>query len=125
MPIYDHRCDACGRRFAVFFRSFSEVKDDVRCQHCGSATVHRLASRVAQMTSEDARLDRLADPSALGGVDENDPASVARWAKKLGGEMGEDLGDEFGDAMDEMGAGGMGGDGEPDPMPYDGGSDEE
>jgi len=55
-----------------------------------------------ELRREDARLDRLSDPSSLGDVDESDPASVARWAKRLGGEMGEDLGDEFDDAMDEM-----------------------
>lgn len=102
MPIYDHRCRSCGRRFAVFFRSFSEVVPTVRCEHCGSDQVARMAPRVARVTSEDARLDRLSDPSALGDVDESDPASVARWAKRLGSEMGEDLGDEFDDAMDEV-----------------------
>ena len=79
----------------------------------------RLASRVARVTNEDARLDRLGDPSALGEVDENDPASIARWAKKLGREMGEDLGDEFDSAMDELAAGQMPG-GEPDAVPYEG-----
>lgn len=122
MPIYDYRCQSCGKRFAVFFRSFSDVAAAVRCQHCGteqSEQAGRLAPRVALLTSEDARLDRLSDPSSLGDVDENDPASVARWAKKLGREMGEDLGDEFDDAMDELGAGGTPGESEPDPMPYD------
>lgn len=133
MPIYDYRCRGCGRRFAVFFRSFSEVASGaggdpaVRCQHCGSEQVGRMAPRVAQLTTEDARLDRLSDPSSLGEVDEKDPGSVARWAKKLGREMGEDLGDEFDDAMDELAAGGAPGEGEPDPTPSDGGgaSDDE
>ena len=122
MPIYDYRCAACGKRFAVFFRGYSEV-GPVSCQHCQSADVARLAPRVAQVTSEDARLDRLSDPSALGDVDESDPASVARWAKRLGREMGEDLGDEFDDAMDGLAAGGAG-DAEPDPMPYGNGDDD-
>ncbi len=120
MPIYDYRCRNCGRSFALFFRSFSEVAA-ARCQHCGSEQVARTASRFTQLRSEDARLARLAEPSSLGDVDENNPASVARWAKRLGKEMGEDLGDEFDDAMDELAAGGMAGEGEPDPMPYDGG----
>lgn len=118
MPIYDYRCETCRRRFAVFFRSYSEV-GPVRCRHCGSEQVGRLAPRVAQVTSEDARLDRLSDPSSLGDVDQNDPASIARWAKRLGGEMGEDLGDEFDTAMDELAAGGAAGDeAEPEPKPY-------
>lgn len=125
MPIYDYRCESCRKRFAVFFRSYSEV-GPAKCQHCGSDRVARLAPRVATVTSEDARLDRLSDPSAFSDVDENDPTSVARWAKKLGREMGDDLGDEFDDAMDEMAAGGgLGDEGEPDPMPYDGGGDDD
>ncbi|HEX9437511.1 MAG TPA: zinc ribbon domain-containing protein [Candidatus Limnocylindria bacterium] len=114
MPIYDYRCQACGRRFAVFFRSFSDVATTVRCEHCGSEHVARMAPRVAQITGEDTRLERLSDPSSLGDVDESDPASVARWAKRLGSQMGEDLGDEFDDAMDEMAAGGAN-EGEPEP----------
>ena len=31
--------------------------------------------------------------SALGGVDENDPRSVATFMKKMGHEIGEDVGD--------------------------------
>ncbi len=124
MPIYDYRCEACRKRFAVFFRSYSEIAP-VTCQHCGGEQVGRLAPRVAQLTSEDARLDRLSDPSSLGDVDENDPASVARWAKRLGREMGEDLGGEFDDAMDGLAEGGGLGDGEPDPMPYSGGPDDQ
>ncbi|MBM4433514.1 MAG: zinc ribbon domain-containing protein [Chloroflexi bacterium] len=121
MPIYDYRCAACRKRFAVFFRSFSEI-GPVRCQHCGSDDVAKLAPRVAQLVGEDARFDRLSDPSALGDVDENDPASVARWAKRLGREMGEDLGDEFDEAMAEIAGSGTGEGSEPDPQPYAGGT---
>jgi hypothetical protein len=66
---------------------------DVRCRACGSADLERLWSRFASPKSEDARLESLADPSTLGGIDENDPASVARFMKKMGREMGEDMGD--------------------------------
>ncbi len=117
MPIYDYRCQACRRRFAVFFPSFSKVVAAVRCERCGGEDVARMAPRVARTTSEDERLDRLSD-GALGDVDENDPASIARWTKRLGDEMGEDLGDELGEAMDDAGGG------EPEPKPYGGADDD-
>lgn len=101
MPLYDYRCGDCRKRSSVFFRSFSEVQDPV-CPHCGSAHMTKLPSRVATIRSEDARLEALADPSALSGIDEDDPKSVAAWARKMGSELGEDLGDEFDEMVDAM-----------------------
>jgi hypothetical protein len=73
-----------------------------------------MVSRVAVMKSEESRLEDLADPSALGGVDEDDPRSVARWARKMGEQMGDDVGDDFKEMVDQMEAGEMPGDGDGD-----------
>ena len=117
MPIYEYRCGACRRRSSLFYQTFSAAESaEPRCEHCGSADVTRLISRVAVMKSEESRLDDLADPSALGDVDEDDPRSVARWARRMGEQMGEDLGDDFDEMVDQMEAGEMpdddGGEGE-------------
>jgi len=78
------------------------------CDRCGSKKLSRLMSRFAMVKSEEARLDALADPSALSGVDENDPKSMARWMRKMGKEMGEDFsGEEFDQMVDEMESGKM------------------
>lgn len=69
-------------------------------------------SRFATVKSEDARLESLADSADLGGMDENDPASVARFMKKMGKEFGDELGDDFEGAVDEAMAESMGEDGE-------------
>ena len=61
----------------------------------------RLFSRFAVVKSEESRLDRMADPSNFGDLDENDPKSVARWAKQMGKEMGEDVGGDFDQMMEE------------------------
>jgi hypothetical protein len=58
-------------------------------------------SRFATVKSEDARLESLSDPSSFGDLDENDPASVARFTKRMGEEMGEDLGEDVDAAMEE------------------------
>jgi hypothetical protein len=58
-------------------------------------------SRFATIKSEEARLESLADSASLGDIDENDPASVARFMKKMGREMGDELGDDFDEVMDE------------------------
>jgi putative FmdB family regulatory protein len=94
MPIYEYRCKDCRKKSAFLTLSVN-VKLDPKCRHCGSQNMEKLVSRVAIFRSEESRLENMADPSKLGGLDENDPKSVARWMKKMGKEMGEDLGDDF------------------------------
>lgn len=113
MPIYEYLCDRCHGRFQKLVTGF-RAPDNLACPRCGSADVRKAVSRFAVMQSEETRLESLADPGALGGLDENDPASVARWAKKMGKEMGEDLGDDWDQMVDEMLEEEMGGAGERD-----------
>jgi putative FmdB family regulatory protein len=94
MPIYEYRCKDC-RKKSAFLTLSVKAKLDPKCRHCGSQNLEKLVSRVAIFRSEESRLENMADPSKLGGLDENDPKSVARWMKKMGKEMGEDLGDDF------------------------------
>lgn len=101
MPIYEYACSACNGRFQKLVTGFSNPVS-INCPRCGSAEVRKAISRFAVMQSEEARLESLADPSALGGLDENDPASIARWAKKMGQVMGEDAGEDWEQVVDEM-----------------------
>jgi putative FmdB family regulatory protein len=43
MPIYDYRCDACGKTYDVFHK-VREVIDDVVCPSCESKEHTRLLS---------------------------------------------------------------------------------
>ncbi len=112
MPIYEYRCRDCRRKSSFLTLSVGAAYDAV-CPHCGSRALDKLVSRVAIGRSEESRMDSLADPSSLAGLDENDPKSMARWMKKMGREMGEDAGEDFeqdiDQAMSEAG-GGPGGD---------------
>ncbi len=107
MPIYEYRCRKCGRRFSVLTLRISETVAPC-CEHCGSHAADRLMSRFAMPKSDEARMETLADPSQLGGLDENDPKSVSRWMRKMGKEMGEDIGEEEIDAMMDEAEGGDG-----------------
>jgi putative FmdB family regulatory protein len=100
VPIYEYHCADCRKRVSVLIRSISNPGTPA-CPRCGGSHLERLMSRFARVRSEDARLDAMADPSSFGELDENDPASVARWAKKMGKEMGEDLGEDFDQMVDE------------------------
>jgi putative FmdB family regulatory protein len=107
MPIYEYRCNKCKKRVSVLTLRISEAVNP-ECDRCGSKDLSRLMSRFATVKSEEARLDALADPSSLSGVDENDPKSMARWMRKMGKEMGEEFsGGEFDQMVDEMEAGNM------------------
>ena len=130
MPIYEFRCTRCRKKTTALVMVRERI-GDVRCASCGGADLERLWSRFATVKSEDARLDSLAESAEMGGFDENDPRSVARWMKKMGEAMGEDVGDEIDAAMDEEFSGkAMDADGDPagaaaggpGPLPDDGGS---
>ena len=110
MPIYEYRCRKCRKRFSVLTLRVSETPAP-ECDKCGSRAADRLMSRFAMPKSEEARMESLADPSSLQGIDENDPKSVARWMRKMGKEMGEDVGGEDLDQMMDEVEGGDGGDG--------------
>ena len=104
MPIYEFRCNNCKRRLSVFQRRIDSPVA-ASCPKCGSADLARLVSRFAVVRSEDQMLDSLDDDSLLSGVDENDPRSVAAWARKMGSKMGEDAGPEFDEMIDRIEAG--------------------
>jgi putative FmdB family regulatory protein len=100
MPIYEYRCQDCGRKVSVLVRRMGEEAE--QCPRCGGRRLSRLCSRFALARSEEDRLDRLADEAELAGVDENDPKSVARWVRRMGQELGEEGGAEFEEALEEI-----------------------
>jgi len=103
VPIYEYRCLDCRARPAIFFRSLAAVEASPACPGCGSRRLTRLISRTSQVLSEDSRMEALSDSAQMAGVDENDPRSVARWAKRMGEGMGDDeLGGDFDETIDEM-----------------------
>ncbi|GAB4545394.1 MAG: zinc ribbon domain-containing protein [Anaerolineae bacterium] len=106
MPVYEYRCHNCRRKVSILWRTFSEAEaGTARCPRCGSEELTRLVSRVRIVRSEESRLDDLADPSNFGDLDENDPRSLARFMRKMGDEVGEDLGPEFEEVVDRLEAG--------------------
>ena len=101
MPIYEYRCDRCRRRNSFFVRGFTPPLE-LQCSFCGATALSRIYSPIARLRAEEDHLEKLADPSSFADVDENDPRSVARWAKRMSREMGEDLGPEFDDMVEQM-----------------------
>ena len=46
MPIYEFRCEECGKEFERFVLSYSQIKD-VKCPECGSGNVVKKVSACA------------------------------------------------------------------------------
>jgi putative FmdB family regulatory protein len=104
MPTYDFICLDCRKRFDVFLSYKEYGVKPVTCSHCGSSNIRRRVPRVRILKSDDARLEQLADPSMLNGIDD-DPKALGQMMRKMGKEMGEDLPPEFDDVVDRLEAG--------------------
>ena len=100
MPIYEYRCNDCGK-----ISEFLLIKTDEtfipQCKGCKSKKMSRVLSKVRVIHSEESRMESLADPSKWSGLDEKDPKSMAKWMKRMGKEMGEDMGEDVDAMVDE------------------------
>ena len=109
MPIYEYRCESCGKISEFLLIKTDEVFTP-QCKRCRSKKMTRVLSKVRVIRSEESRMESLADLSKWGDLDEKDPKSMAKMMKRLGKEFGEELGEDadqmIDEAMDEeMGAG--------------------
>lgn len=106
MPIYEYACLDCRKRVSVFFRTFSEASDDAaRCPLCQGANLRRMVSRVAVLKSEERRMDDMADPSLMSGLESEDPRALAGFMRRMSNEMGEPLDDEMNEVISRLESG--------------------
>lgn len=104
MPTYQYRCKDCHRRFEIFMTYNEYGTRPVNCTHCGSDKVERRIGRIRIARSEESRLENLADPSKLEGL-EDDPRALGRMMREMSGELGEDMGPEFDEVIDRLESG--------------------
>lgn len=106
MPIYEYFCYDCRKRVSVFFRTMSAASDDAaRCPHCEGARLRRLVSRVAVLKSEDSRIENMADPALMSGLESEDPKALASFMRQMSSEMGEPLDPEMNEVIGRLEAG--------------------
>jgi len=123
VPVFDYRCLDCGRRSTKLFKTFAAVHEPP-CPHCGSERLERLLSRVAVVRSGAGDDDAVGDDfagmdTAMEGLESGDPRSLARMARHMSEEMGEDLPEEFEPMLRRMEAGEMPDDAEFEAAPAD------
>jgi putative FmdB family regulatory protein len=104
VPIYEFGCSHCGARFSLFFRTVASASGGA-CPQCGSREVERAVSRVAVLKGDRGRAESLDIGRIMGGLDGNDPASFARWARKVGGEYDGELGSNYRELAERAEAG--------------------
>lgn len=89
MPIYEFRCQDCGRLTSVFTRAMTATVE-ARCSHCGSPRLEKAVSRFAYHKSEaDILRDYGAEPKRL--EDYKDPRQIGRWAERKFKEFGIEM----------------------------------
>ena len=106
MPIYEFACTGCRKKVSVFQRSMTTAVG-ARCPECGGTELTRLISTFSFKRSMPDFDDMSGMDDMMEGLDEDDPASVARWARRMGDAMGEDLPPDFDEQVRRMEAGEM------------------
>jgi putative FmdB family regulatory protein len=104
MPTYQYRCLNCHKRFELFMTYSEYGTHTVNCPHCSSSEVQRRIGRIRVARSEESRLENLADPSNLEGL-EDDPKALGRMMRQMSNEMGEDMGPEFDEVINRLESG--------------------
>jgi putative FmdB family regulatory protein len=106
VPVFEYRCQACGRKFSALIGMTAEA-DDERCPHCGSDQTSKLVSRFARVRTEDDRIDEVADRLESMGEPDS-PSQMREVMKEVGRAMDEDVSAD----MEEMFEADMAGGGE-------------
>jgi putative FmdB family regulatory protein len=104
MPNYEYRCLNCRRRFELFMKYEEYDQKPIQCPHCQSENVQRRIGRVRVARSDESRLESMADPSNMAGLDE-DPRALGRMMREMSGQLGEDMGQEFDEVVHRLEAG--------------------
>ncbi|MCJ7534965.1 MAG: FmdB family zinc ribbon protein [Anaerolineales bacterium] len=104
MPSYEYRCLDCKQRFEVYLSYDEYGIQEIQCTNCNSLDVQRQIGRIRVAHSEESRLEKMADPSNLAGL-EDDPKALAKMMRQMGSEMGEDMGGEYDEVLDRLESG--------------------
>jgi putative FmdB family regulatory protein len=99
MPTYEFRCNDCGRKVSLFYKTYADYDHAAHtCPRCRGTNLTRLISRVAIRRSPLSRLMSAGDDvddSAFDDLADSNPRTMGRVLREMGGEMGEDMGPEF------------------------------
>jgi putative FmdB family regulatory protein len=101
MPNYEYRCIDCKYIFEIFLSYQEYGSQTVNCPKCESSQLKRIIKPVRVARSEEDRLESLADPEQLAGLDDN-PHALGKMMRRMSRELGEDMGPEFDEVVDRL-----------------------
>jgi len=104
MPIYEYRCEECGRIYNMLILRREETSR-IRCPHCGGQKATKLFSPFAYHKSEASRLEEFDTSKPRGEEFYKDTRNIGLWAKKRAKEMGVDLGPKFDEVVEKARSG--------------------
>ncbi len=108
MPVYEYRCDDCGRKVTLRYKTYADYDAAIHiCPHCRSTNLTRLISRVAFRRTAVARFmsDEISDETALDEAFDqigDDPRALGRMLREMRDEVGEDVGPEFDEVVNRL-----------------------
>jgi putative FmdB family regulatory protein len=85
MPIYEYRCEACGKRSTSLLPSYASP--DPPCPHCGKPALKRLVSTFATVSSGESDGGDFGD---MGGGDDDIGGGDDYGGGDFGGGYGDD-----------------------------------
>lgn len=84
MPVYEYRCNNCGRFVSLFYKSYQAYDAaEKHCPHCGSEALTRLISRVGIAKSSRSYANMDSD-EMLNVLEGGDTREVGRMMHELG-----------------------------------------
>ncbi|MFO7320491.1 MAG: zinc ribbon domain-containing protein [Chloroflexota bacterium] len=101
MPVYDYRCNQCGRRVALFYKTYKDYDEATHtCPNCGSTDLTRLISRVA-IARPSRNYENMSSDEMLSVLEGGNPREVGEMMRQLGQDE-EGLGDTYKEVTERL-----------------------
>jgi putative FmdB family regulatory protein len=101
MPFYEYRCIDCTHKFETYLTYQEFESRSISCPQCGGSQVQRIIKPIRITRSDEDRLESLANPDQLAGVEEN-PRALGKMMRRMSRELGEEMGPEFDEVVDRL-----------------------
>jgi putative FmdB family regulatory protein len=101
MPTYDYRCQDCGTRFSLFYKTYADYDQAVpRCPECQSSALSRLITSV-RFSRPSRDYTNMSSEEMLSVLDSGDSRQVGEMFQQIGGTLPE-LGNDFHEETEQL-----------------------